>query len=987
MPINLDAFRASVQNYAIGDNSFVRLSRSKEGQVTKYGNKFWETRRNYATDAEVASVREQFFGALQNEGVAGATLEKIRRQFGLDGNGKSCAPVAKDLSSREIHAVLNMADTYLASREAFARQLEKEGYRNADVKDFISNRLGLSDPAQAKLPVTQEEKEQFRSKLKKECQRLFDVRAKELGIPSADALVMLTGDLNLSNSIQKKIKSLREKGNFDSDSVVTLKADINEQIAKSRLNTWENTAAHRIAELTPKHGDCSAILASLMKKAQDAICHDARKYPTCLENFTELDARFDDLLTKFLNKATPMLDKLNTIQPSFGEEQTKAIRNMIFTETKFRNPKVLEIYSELREMMLPLMELSQKPKPSMDDFMKVFGGTQLSIDKLVETMKALDPEYGGDDIFVTYDQIFELGKATYKDKYHTDPQISADVKRLMERYQGQLEYLQNHLDDGDNPQNPLRYTRNDAEYVSFSQLEQLNAFSRYLNIGELNPAENITSLEKPVVDFLNDYGIQHRDIRNKSLDRPLGSNFQNFLLKKLNEKAVVPQNLKDAEPAKLLNLSVHDLVRTGCSWKLGGNYIARSYDVNGENLHENMMAFFEQDKLHGREAAAILGKLLNQAMPGIVDEVRRNSGVFFAEQLMMPLHSLEFEVNRNPDGSYDIRYTNLNQVQAILTKPNANAPQTLQPLDRTRSNCNYQFHLTLSFDANNKPSFSFAENPTLKGALYASPLTFEETNALENLTDPATGENLGQYALYDPEILNNPQLKKLLQTNDTTGLVALLKGKTVTERDANCLQAMGLNDALVKSLLQRMLPAENYLDKALMKRLLDRNSTVRKQAAAELKELCRPYIEKGWIDDFDITPDMALLLQDKELNQKNFNKPFSDFNLLKSAMAASNSEAVRKIPQAIAYGDYNEFQDAQAMMKEILQNARRNAGLNCLQAHDFSANTITLLASSPNKRTVDSLMEHIYAHDENWQDAIQALHTHLEALIAMRHNQ
>lgn len=853
--ITLDTFRASVQNYKEGDNSFVRMSRSKEGQLTKYcTGSFFETHRNFASDDEIAVVREQFYQALSREGVAGSALEQIRNQFGLDRNGKFNSQVHNDLSCREVKAVLQMADGFAVSREAFALQLEKEGYRDAAVKAFIANRLGLDNPATAKMPCTEDDKKAFMVELKKECRRLFDAKAQEVGMPNADTLVIMTNDIDFMNKVMKKIND--ERNNYKGGNVGPLRGDVNKMLAEKRMAVWQEKATEKVAELSAKYRDCSVMVASLMKKAKDSVIEAARKLSGPMEDFQRMDAIFDAFLDKFIKKATPMLDRIASVQPPFGEEQIEALRNMVFTEAKFRNPAHVDLYSKNREMLQPLLELSLKPNPTMDEFMKIYSNVQRSFDMQLKELQDLDPGYGGDDMFMTYDQTFALALAVFKDKHHSEPVVSEGVRNLFERYKGELKYLGEHLDDGVLPQNPLKYTHKDADYVVYCQAQNLKAYASYLGMEELSAVEDVHGLSPAVVDFLGDYGILSNDPRNKPLDCELGQNFQTFLLEQLNRIFTIPQNVDELEPEELLDKSLRDLTRSGTSWKLGGEFVARSYDFEGKGLSQRCMEFFDKDKLNGRKAACLLGNLLNQSMFGTIEVIRKTKGILFAKDKVISSTNNDFAVNRNEDGSYDIRFNFIGKVQSLYDLVDGKA--VVYPLDQTRSELRYDIHLTLSFDDKGKQHFAFAETPTMKGGFYASTLTNDETQLLQNLKDPETGDNIGEYAFYDPSIIHDAYLLELLKAKNTPKIVDLLKSNTLTKRHAQQLENMGLPPSLAEHLLKRMLPAERYLDRLLMNRLTDRDREVRLQAAVELKEACRPYIEKEWCEDFDINVDAPL---------------------------------------------------------------------------------------------------------------------------------
>lgn len=990
MPVNLNTFKNAVQN--VHNDSFVRMSESRPGTIVNYGTNLLGRKLGWyrhGTVAQNQGVREQLYQALEKEGskVQSETLRRIRGQLGIDAQGKST--VTTQMTAREVRQILSVIETDNANAKArsdFAHELSNNGYAHQSLKDLVSRRLGLDQPAEIIKPLTEEDKRAILEEVKQAGLAFYAKAKAELNLPDIETLRQWVSDEDMFNMLSSRLTKAATEGKIPQSGFKVVIGNLNEQRVFSMKEQIRGKVNQALAQLTAETGvDCSGMTEAILEPVVDKVRHQSNAATAVITDLSSLDSTIDENIAKVVQKRKVFIESIRTMEPKLDPVLENGMLELAKNDLNFRSSAVVAVLAKNISMVRDLYEFSRVEHPTMPEFLNNLDNWDVKFAQATAECRKLDEEFGGDDLQRVNDWLVFLGRHCYKAKYGSEPQMNEEMKHLLDRFISEVTFIQQNPDAGMKQQDRFcAYSPEFADDIKCARYIKLaeacaKAFGQNTDY-EPVPAEGLSLDVGNLMGRRGDVARRYPNPYGKVIDQNLGSAFKDTFLSMFESYVNNSDNDSMTNYDEMFKSSSCDLGRSGIGLNLGGKVIsyAGKIGMEGDGIAD-IKKYFEEDEKFGLSSARVLSGIFDQGMAlnctkALLETGEACGGTFG----QISSYALNINVTRREEGNY------LLNVSYDLV-PALHAYKTGKPayLDQNRSRVSFNFSLSLKIDAATSiASLKFTGDAKIHAELHKLEFNTEEFSKIISLEDLETGGKLGDAVMTSPELAGDAHLKELLaqKTDETESeeLFEYVKSKAISGREMNALYALGLDKGYIELLMYGLNP-QARLTKQLMVRLTGNDRAEREKAFNELKALCQKVADAGWREapELDIK-DMALATVGG-LNMDSGTLNLSELMITRNFLKSSQDEELRTLIDALASGSTQRVAFAKARLTVAVEEARRAMGVDLLKTLDgkFLNDDIELLKTAPDQERIKRYLENIVMKNDDMDASIQALKSYV----------
>lgn len=993
MPVELNTFRNAVEH--VHDDSFVRMSRSRPGEIVNYGTSFLGRKLGWyrhGTVAQNQDIREQLYMALEKQAgssVQADTLERIRVLLGINEEGKSTK--VTQLTAREVKQIFTDVDTDNANYQArknLSKALGKE-YSHPELTAIIERHLKLGDPKESIKPLTEEAQKALLAELKTAGIAIYAKEKAELDLPEISEILTLAKYSDSIDTILKTMVQASQEGKVSKAALQSALVKINESRAYSMRPQIEAKLQQALDQLKAETGveyteeGKNALLNNLL----DSIKRIAHKEPKLIRDTSILNDAIDEKIGQLIQQRRTMIDAIQQSDPKLDPMIEKGLLDIVIKDIKFNQPKVAFVMAKHFAMAGDLFEYSREPNPTITGFLEKLESWEEHYDAAHKETKAVfEGDFGGDDLQRINDWLVTLAKSCYKSKYGTEPQMNAKLKQLLERFVSELTFVQEHPKAGmKDLSQTYAYSPNyvdDVRFVHFFRVAE--SFAEVFDPDlQINPpmAEKLSDEVGDHLVKTGNIARRYPDPLGKVIDVKLGSAFMDTFMKDFEKYTNQSDNDSLTDYTQLFQATTVDLNRPGIGLKLNGKTISISgkSGMEGKGLAD-IQQFFEEDKKFGINAARVLCGVLHQGTAINCTKSLFTTGEACGGMFgQINSYALEFNVTRKGDGQYAIDFK-YDLIPSMSTLPNGET----RIFDQNRSRASFEGSLSLIIDPKTEmASFKFAGAPKFHSELHKTDFSQDEHNSVFTVSDPETYELIGNDILLTPELASDAHLKQMLVATpkDNAAIFDYVKDKIITPQDKNVLYALGLTANHIERLTYGLHP-EARLTKALMVRLTGPDRAEREKAFNELKAFCQKLADAGWQESLDLDIDDMALATVGGLKVDTSILEDSELAITRAYIKSSHDVEVRTLPEALASGNKQRVAFAKARLAVAIPEARRAMGVDLLKtlAGKFTKDEIETLRTAPDQARIKKYLENIVLKNSDVEPSVQALKSYVEAV-------
>lgn len=997
MPVEFNVFKRIAEN--AHDDSFIRMSQSTPGTIVNFGTSFLGRKLGWyrhATAAQNQDIREQLYQAIEKAGskIQSDTMARIRLQLGINDQGKSS--LTTQLSAREVKRIFADIETDNANfkaRKDFAEQLRTD-YGHDTLTALVSQRLGMNDPKESIKPLTEELKNAILQEVKTAGIAFFNAKKAEIQLPDIATIRTWISDAQELKSIEDTLARCAE-GKVPYSGLTVIKGKINGQRLFSLKPQIEAKFLQQLEQLKVETGvDCIAGKDAMLEYLLYDLDLFSGRLPTVISDPSVLNDAIDEKIDALLQKRKALIMGIKQADPKLDPAVEKSLIEIAVTDMDMKSPKVALVLAKYISMAGDLYEYSREPNPKMADFLAKISNWEVKFDAAAQECKKVYTNFGADDLLHVNDWIVSIAKASYKAKYGVEPQMTPQIKQLLETYISELLFIQNNPNAGmDDHGRFFAYSPSFAKEngcIHYFKLAEATALALGGGINyDPDPAEGISF---DVGNFMSHSGCVARRYPHpydRVIDQNLGSAFMDTFIQEFKHAAKLSQKSSMVDYTKMFYETARDMGRSGIGLKLGNKVIsyAGKTGMEGNGIAE-IQKFFEEDGDAGINAARVLSGILCQSAALNCTKSLMVSGEACGGNFaQISSYALNLNVTRQQNGLYFIDFE-YDLVPAMHMQDGASTPTYL---DQNRSRLSMKFTLQLGIIPDNKSAIlELHENARIHSELHKLVFTPEEYIRILSLKDKDTGDSIANEIIMSPELAHDAHLKQMLaeppETMDRDAISDYVKDKIINVQDKNVLYALGFSEAQIEELTFGLAP-EARLTKALMNRLTGPDLAEREAAFNELKALCQKLVDRGWQPPMDFNlDDMALatvggLKMDKDMAEH------SEIAITRAYIKASKDEELSTLPAALSSNSPQRVAFAKARLKAAVVEARRALGVDLLKTlegeEEFSSEQIEILRTAPDQARIQKYLENIVLKNEEVEPSIRVLKSYVEALKIM----
>lgn len=867
--ISLNDFRTSVESKHENPKGFIRLSRRENVNhvLTRFGEQTFETQKNHASPEENKAVREVFYNALVNAGVKGETLAKIREDLGITIRERETIVTKNDdLRRSDIKHIIKTADDYLA-RKNYIEDITKELGLDDEAANSIKIQLGVFEKTPDEMSVF-ERMDYISRPRKKEYMtfKLLMVRAKELairelakraGVTENDFSASLFENENdlygLEEDFKNNVKKSPEKIKTWLKKCVT---DCNEKLCEKYWSGLEEIVDATLKSLEMPEADCAIVKDFLLSSAKEEILKNDKVYSSKQE---------------LLESSLSTLIAINNFQPPFSDVQKKTMLEQFVQNPSAMKPQNVTFYSEFKDAYIPLLQVSQKQSPSVEEVAKAFGEVRSKINELSDKLLAANGYKSDPDRDYSVKAIvYRLSESTMLNSFGQELKGTKGFKDALENFRDNLIAI------GDKTPTDLRWDVDDTYVESaFAAVDyEIKEIALNLHLGDLPKLKPIDVPDKAVKEFCDKYILERPyvihcddDFKQDVVDfylnlGPIKGYFETTK-QGVEQKPVklleqeLEQYKTDENFSRLLGLLLADIPRS-TTLELGEDNI-NSINTKASEIPRRVLNNSALEEKHGLKAVYFMGQILGQTLPGALmnASIKNNLAMYHPQNIGKPKQLCKYTVRPQGNGQYDIHVEMPASINYFMKQHNVGSnpqlPQTIYP-DRARNRLHWSLDMSMSLADDGKLTLRFPGSMTIKSTVLKSPIELSEQKIalLEQLKDPNGNGNLAPYALYDTTIVDNPVFQNLWKNFTETkqsDMIDFLKENAITNQEIDRLKGLGIPDKCLEDLLSRNIPTEKYPTKALVNNIFSEDAGTRSHAIAEFKEMLTPILQWYGIKD------------------------------------------------------------------------------------------------------------------------------------------